>query len=144
MQNKFNYLDTEGIGERLREIRGKESQENFSHKFNLFQTDISRLERGEVTNPSIELLLKICINNDPKIPLMWLLIGEGEKYEGGSDDRKVSKEQDDQYPDNTDSKLNKLSIQLQRIYEEGDFRKIASIQSILDLADPGEKGADKK
>jgi len=37
---------------------------------------------------------------------------------------------------NVDKKLGKLTAQLERIYEEGDSKKISGIQVLLDMADP--------
>ena len=82
MQIIHKQLDCKALGERLKKIRGKETQSDFANKYGLYgllQTDISRLERGEVANPLIDDLFNICINN--KRNLAWLLYGDEPEYQ---------------------------------------------------------------
>lgn len=74
--NTYTQLDYRRIGERIKGLRGGESQGEFAKQFNLSQVDISRIERGEV-RPSPELLYNICIKYGK--PVDWLLIGERNK-----------------------------------------------------------------
>lgn len=78
MQNINKNLDYKALGERLKKIRGKESQSDFANKYGLSQADVSRLERGEVANPSIDDLFNICINNNRNFE--WLLYGDEPEY----------------------------------------------------------------
>lgn len=70
----YQKIDLKGLGERIKELRGNESQGSFAEKFGVSQADISRLERGTIINPSPELLFNICISSH--VDLQWLLTGE--------------------------------------------------------------------
>lgn len=72
---KYSELDHASIGERIKSLRGKESQADFGTKFKRSYTDIGRLERG-VVKPTPELLFNICTFYDVSID--WLLTGKGE------------------------------------------------------------------
>jgi len=72
----YNYskLDYKAIGERIKYLRGNESQAEFGRKFDRSYMDIGRVERGEV-KPTVELLFNIC--TEYNVSLDWLLTGEG-------------------------------------------------------------------
>lgn len=63
-----------GIGERLREVRGAQTQDEFSEAVGVPKRTLVRYEAG-VTYPTADTLAKICakFNVDPR----WLLFGEG-------------------------------------------------------------------
>jgi transcriptional regulator with XRE-family HTH domain len=70
--HNYTKIDYKLLGKRIRHIRGSESQAEFAKKFFISQTDISRIERGEV-RPALDLLYSICIYRN--ISLYWLLSG---------------------------------------------------------------------
>jgi len=67
-------LNLVNIGSRIKELRGNESQFIFANRFDIHQNDVSRLEKGEVKNPKIEILFNIARYYGR--PLTWLLTGE--------------------------------------------------------------------
>ncbi|WP_282012568.1 XRE family transcriptional regulator [Nitrospina watsonii] len=80
--SQYKKVDLKVVGQRIRGLRGSQSQLVFARKLNVHQVDISRLERGETVNPSPELLLNICRLQDPPIHMEWLISGEGRKTKG--------------------------------------------------------------
>ena len=62
----------------------------------------------------------------------WLLTGEGDINVRPSG---IAQEQ----AGYNDERLGKMIEKMRRIYKEGDFNKLATLQSLLDLADPEEK-----
>jgi phage repressor protein C with HTH and peptisase S24 domain len=68
----------QGIGDRLRQIRGKESVLSFSKKLGIHRNTLPKYESGERT-PDSDLLSFVCkmFNINPS----WLLLGEGEMHQ---------------------------------------------------------------
>ncbi|WKZ32961.1 MAG: helix-turn-helix transcriptional regulator [Thermodesulfobacteriota bacterium] len=75
--SSYKKIDLKALGERIRGLRGVESQGSFAERFGVSQVDVSRLERGSVINPPPELLFNICIRFN--VNFDWLLTGEGPK-----------------------------------------------------------------
>lgn len=76
MAEKYSKIDYRAVGDRIKTLRGEESQSDFGKKFDKTYMDIGRIERGEV-RPSVELLFNICMfyNKD----MAWLLMGAAEQ-----------------------------------------------------------------
>ncbi len=72
MAKKHN--DNNELGDRLKKVRGEESQVDFGNRFALGRNTVIRYESGERT-PEASLLKKICTDCD--VSPMWLLLGEG-------------------------------------------------------------------
>jgi len=68
-----------GIGERIKKIRGELSQGEFASRISVHKQTVLRWEKGE-TKPDSDALRKICetFNINPS----WLLFGEGPMYRG--------------------------------------------------------------
>ena len=74
LSEKYLLLDFAEIRKRVKDIRGKESQDKFGSKFNMSQGDISKIENGAL-NPPTEFLFNISMVYD--VDLRWLLTGMG-------------------------------------------------------------------
>jgi len=77
-RNNFHSGKIFTIGNRIREIRGKLSQEEFGKQIGVKAPAISKYERGRV--PDVETLKKIA--NYGKVPVEWLLYGNREAPSG--------------------------------------------------------------
>lgn len=62
------------LGERIRFIRGKETQAEFAERVGIAKGSIGGYENDK-NSPSAEVILKICVKND--ISCEWLLKGHG-------------------------------------------------------------------
>ena len=68
------------LGERIKEIRGKESRAAFAARFAIHANTLLRWENNE-RQPDAEFLIKII--RECKITPEWLLLGEGSKITPG-------------------------------------------------------------
>ncbi len=66
--------DLAGIGERIRQLRGEVSQDDFAPSIGITQSQLSKIERG-VLAPSIEMLLRLRKRFGKSVD--WILSGEG-------------------------------------------------------------------
>jgi|GEM_PF-1073779 len=94
-------------------------------KLNLSETALS--ERKRRNSIPTDKLIILCERE--AINLDWLLSGKESKNFASIAGKAQSEAADD-------PKLKKMLDQCRRIYTEGDYRKLASIQSLLDLLDP--------
>ena len=67
------------IGNRIKRVRGKLSQQAFSKQLNVGQTTVGRYERGE-RSPDAEFLL--LLKNHFNISPNWLISGDGQMHDG--------------------------------------------------------------
>ncbi len=67
------------LGERIRFIRGKETQAEFAERVGIAKGSIGGYENDK-NSPSAEAILKICVEND--ISCEWLLKGHGPMRQG--------------------------------------------------------------
>ena len=65
--------DLEGIGGRIRELRGEVSQDVFAPSIGITQSQLSKIERG-VLAPSVEVLLRLQKRFEKSVD--WILRGE--------------------------------------------------------------------
>lgn len=70
------------LGERLRLIRGKMNQTDFSKTIGITVMTLSRYERDDRV-PDAEMVRKICVQNG--ISPRWLILGEGPMYDAERD-----------------------------------------------------------
>ena len=77
------------LAERIKAVRGFESQEAFAAKIGLSRATLSLYERG-VSEPNAKILRKIC--NISKISPEWLLVGEGNMFGSNTDTIEPDKE----------------------------------------------------
>lgn len=61
------------IGDRLKQLRGRESMAEFGHRFEVSAQQISRIENN-LSAPSLDLAKKICEHYD--VSLDWFLMGK--------------------------------------------------------------------
>lgn len=61
------------IGERIRKLRGAETQESFGKKLGVSSQYISQLEKGN-SQPSLELAMKLC--DIYGVTLDWIFVGK--------------------------------------------------------------------
>jgi transcriptional regulator with XRE-family HTH domain len=66
--------DLAAIGERIRELRGAERQDDFAPFLGIAQSQLSRIERGELA-PSVEVLLRLRERFGKSVD--WILTGQG-------------------------------------------------------------------
>lgn len=62
------------IGRRVRELRGKSQQDDFSRLLGISQSQLSKIERGKLA-PSIEVLTKLSEKFSRSVD--WILRGSG-------------------------------------------------------------------
>ncbi|GAB4387538.1 MAG: hypothetical protein Kow0025_01680 [Thermodesulfovibrionales bacterium] len=127
-------MDT--IGKRLRHFREEEAgeaREKFASGLGVTPRTLERYENGD-SSPDASFLTRLNAKYRETLNLDWLLTGRGDIYlkgphapEGGA------REPEDGYQDLI---LERMHRQLDRIYREKDFLKLAAIQSLLNLADP--------
>ena len=65
--------DFAAIGRRIRELRGSERQDDFAPFLGIAQSQLSRIERGQVA-PSVEVLLRLSERYRKSVD--WILKGE--------------------------------------------------------------------
>jgi transcriptional regulator with XRE-family HTH domain len=126
------------IGGRLRYFREKEvgeSREKFIQGLDVTARTLERYENDESV-PDGAFFTKLNSKYRETINLDWLLTGRGSLYLQERFEPQAAGEEEGQYYDLV---LEKMHQQLDRIYREKDFQKLAAIQSLLNLADPEEK-----
>jgi transcriptional regulator with XRE-family HTH domain len=108
------------IGSRIKTVREGlgQSQAQLAELIGGGAARVSKFEKDQ-REPSIETLIKIAQLGNKSLD--WLLTGQspGSKKE-------------------VDKSLGKIIAQVERIYREGNSKKLSSIKYILDLADPGQ------
>ncbi|MFQ5672853.1 MAG: helix-turn-helix domain-containing protein [Nitrospinales bacterium] len=97
-------------------------------KLNLSETALS--ERKRRNSIPTDKLIILCEREG--INLDWLLTGK----ENNVFASRTTGSSTALYETTDDPKLKKMIEQFQRIYKEGDYRKLASLQLLLDLFDP--------
>ncbi len=127
------------IGQRLRYFREQEvgeSREKFIQGLGITSRTLERYESDDSV-PDGSFFTRLNSKYSETINLDWLLTGRGSVYLPPelSPESAAQEEESDYY----DSILEKMHRQLDRIYREKDFLKLAAIQSLLNLADPEEK-----
>lgn len=124
------------IGQRLRYFREKEigeSREKFIQGLDITARTLERYENDESV-PDGSFLTKLNSKYRESINLDWLLTGRGSLYIQHAHKALSSAEEDKE--EYYDLIIEKMHRQLDRIYGEKDFLKLAAIQSLLNLADP--------
>jgi transcriptional regulator with XRE-family HTH domain len=133
----FEKYDTPG--KRLRYFREEEvgeSREKFTVALDVTPRTLERYENDE-SSPDASFFTKLNSKYHETINLDWLLTGRGNLYLQGKFRLDNAKEETDDYHD---AVLEKMHQQLDRIYMEKEFSKLAALQSLLNLIDPsGEK-----
>jgi transcriptional regulator with XRE-family HTH domain len=66
--------DFAAIGNRIRELRGSERQDDFAPFLGIAQSQLSRIERGQLA-PSVEVLLRLSERYGKSVD--WMLTGQG-------------------------------------------------------------------
>lgn len=127
------------IGQRLRYFREQEigeSREKFIQGLGITSRTLERYESDDSV-PDGSFFTRLNSKYSETINLDWLLTGRGSVYltPEFSPESATQEDESDYY----DSVLEKMHRQLDRIYKEKDFLKLAAIQSLLNLADPEEK-----
>jgi transcriptional regulator with XRE-family HTH domain len=144
MSSDFD-MDTKSqssIGQRLRYFREKEvgeSREKFIQGLGITSRTLERYE-SDGSVPDGAFLTRLNSKYRETINLDWLLTGRGSVYlapEPGPESAASAAREDES--DYYDLVLEKMHRQLDRIYREKDFLKLAAIQSLLNLTDPEEK-----
>lgn len=72
-RNKPAKLDLNGIGHRVRQLRGKERQQDFAAFLGIAQGQLSKVERGKLA-PSLKVLLQLRERFGK--PVDWILTGK--------------------------------------------------------------------
>jgi len=72
---------TTTLGQKIRELRGKESIVSFCKEFNIHKNTLPFYE-ADKTSPKAEFILALC--NKYKVNANWLILGEGPKNKGES------------------------------------------------------------
>lgn len=120
------------IGERIRELRGTETQIQWETRFGVTRDTIRRYERG--TNPpDADFIGSLC--RAYNINAHWLITGEGSKYLGGSEPIPASQPAQDSrpvvtMPSDSLGMAEGMTI-LGRIYGSGDQVFIRAINANL-------------
>jgi transcriptional regulator with XRE-family HTH domain len=65
--------DLAAIGSRIRELRGRERQDDFAPFLGIAQSQLSRIERGQLA-PAVEVLLRLKDRYGKSVD--WMLTGE--------------------------------------------------------------------
>lgn len=135
----MNIEEYDTIGKRLRYFREEEAKatrEKFAEGLGITARTLERYE-SDLSAPDAAFLTKLNAKYQGTINLDWLLTGRGSLYVPGEPaPPAVAKEEAGQYHDIT---LERMHEQLNRIYAEKDFLKLAAIQSLLNLADQKSK-----
>lgn len=124
------------VGKRLRYFREEEigeSREKFTEGLDITPRTLERYENDE-SAPDASFLTKLNAKYRGTLNLDWLLTGRGNLYIGVDwpEPGHTAEEKTEFY----DIILEKMHQQLNRIYGERDFLKLATLQSLLNLADP--------
>lgn len=72
-EKKYQNLDYEAIGRRIKSLRDNMQQSEFAKLFDICQQDISKIERAKL-KPSPDLLLKISLRFGKSVE--WLMTGQ--------------------------------------------------------------------
>lgn len=126
------------IGKRLRYFREEEvgeSRDRFVQGLDITPRTLERYENDE-SAPDASFFTKLNARYREIINLDWLLTGRGNMYLKGTADPEKAREEEGTYHDVI---LERMHEQLDRIYEDRDFLKLAALQSLLNLTDPGDK-----
>lgn len=133
--------DYDTVGKRLRHFREQEAgeaREKFARGLGVTPRTLERYESGE-SFPDASFFTRLNAKYQGSLNLDWLLTGRGEIYlRGPVAPEGAARESGDDYRDLV---LERMHRQLDRIYLEKDFLKLAALQSLLNLADSPE---DKK
>lgn len=116
---QVNLVALDNLGGRVKKIRSEMrlSQTAFAKKLGISgPAAVSKYEKNQ-REPGIETLVRIA--NLGNKSLDWLLTGKSPKNQTGKS-----------------KKLEKLISQIERVYQEGDSKKLSAIQVLLDLAAP--------
>lgn len=124
------------LGKRLRyfrEVEVRESREKFTEGLDITPRTLERYENDE-SAPDASFLTKLNAKYLGTLNLDWILTGRGNLYigEASSEPARTAEERKEFY----DIILEKMHRQLDRIYGERDFLKLATLQSLLNLTDP--------
>lgn len=128
------HCDT--IGKRLRyfrEVEAGASRERFTENLGITPRTLERYESDE-SAPDSSFLTRLNSKYQELLNLDWILTGRGNIYlkaapaTGGA-----AREDAEGYQDVI---LEKMHQQLENIYKEKDFSKLAALQSLLNLIDP--------
>ena len=113
------------LGERIRFIRGEESQAEFAEHVGIVKGSIGGYENDR-NSPSADVILKICLSYD--ISAEWLLKGEGPMHLSATSASSVCKENQEkpsQDYSNIEKKLNileeerrELTVENRKLYRE--------------------------
>lgn len=130
------------IGKRLRYFREEEigePREKFVHGLDITTRTLERYENDE-SYPDALFLTKLNAKYQETINLDWLLTGRGNLYLASKPETASTKETSQEYYDVI---LGKMHEQVDRIYKERDFLKLAALQSLLNLIAPENKPESK-
>lgn len=113
------------LGERIRFIRGEESQAEFAERVGIAKGSIGGYENDR-NSPSADAILKICLSYD--ISSEWLLKGEGPMHPSATSASslcKTNRENSSQDYSNIEKKLNiseeerrELTVENRKLYRE--------------------------
>lgn len=117
-------IDLRDVGSRIKEIRGKQTQGHLAERFGFKQAKISRLERGMVEYLPIDLIYRICKDNENPVSLEWLFTGKGEKFVVEEGEVKVDMPR-------TDIRLSNIIYMLEHLLNDGNFRGLAKVEDLL-------------
>lgn len=136
-------MDYDTIGKRLRYFREEEageSREKFVQGLDITPRTLERYENDE-SAPDASFFTKLNAKHRQTLNLDWLLTGRGSLYLKGAPASEKAGEPETAYHDVI---LEKMHRQLDRIYEERDFLKLAALQSLLNLAVPPEEEPEEE
>ena len=123
-------------GKRLRYFREKETSQSrgkFIEGLGITARTLERYE-NDASYPDASFLTSLNSKYAGKLNLDWLLTGRGTLYMQPQIKQMGLKEEEGYY----DVVLQKMHQQMDRVYSERDFEKLATLQSLLNLIDPGE------
>lgn len=109
-----------------------ESREKFVAGLGITPRTLERYENDE-SEPDASFFTRLNAKYHGKVNLDWLLAGRGGIYIGGQGSSVKAAETSLDY---FDVILEKMHKQVDRIYKERNFHKLAALQSLLNLADP--------
>jgi transcriptional regulator with XRE-family HTH domain len=116
-------FDLKQFGGRIREIRGRLTQIKFGEKFGLRQAIISRLEKGDTQHCDLELIYRICKENDPPVSVEWLFTGVGEQF--------TSDSQDTADIPVVDSRLHNIVRMVEQLHNIPNFKGLVRVEDLL-------------
>lgn len=116
-------IDLKDVGSRIKEIRGSQTQAQFAEKFGFKQAKISRFERGLTQYLPIDLIYRICKEDENPVSLEWLFTGKGEKFVGEGEAKA------DIPP--TDIRLRNIVHMLEHLLNGGNFRGLGKVEDLL-------------